>query len=281
MVIDSHPAEYLKIQSHLQKCGIGVPAVLSARRGRIIIEDLGDHSLYFLMQKHPENWRRYYRPVIAELTRMQVRGRKGMPCRRRYDLEHMRWEQAYFQKHFLGLLCGWTKNDLKRLTAEFRDLRHAAAEANRPFDGFFMHRDFQSQNIIFRCRRPRIIDFQSARIGPLTYDLASLLRDSYVQLPAGAEPVLIDCYLQHLRLLGIEAEPRLFDQAYRLTAVHRIMQALGAFANLGMNQNKKQFLAHLPRGSRLLISALKDLPWPRLTVYLQEAVAGKITGRYS
>lgn len=275
MVIDPHPAEYLKIHRHLRKCGIGVPAVRSVLRERIIIEDLGDRSLYALMKENPENWRRYYRSVIAELTRMQVRGRMRMPFRRRYDLEHMRWEQEYFQKYFLGLFCRCPKNDLRRLAAEFRDLRHAAAEANKPFNGFFMHRDFQSQNIIFRNRRPRIIDFQSARIGPLTYDLASLLRDPYVRLPAVVEPELINYYLQHLRLLGIAADPRLFYLAYRLTAVQRIMQALGAFVNLGINQNKKQFLAHIPRGIRLLMRGLKDLSRLHLMAYLQEATAGK------
>ena len=270
--------DYLNIQRHLRRRGICVPRVIKVMSGEILIEDLGDHSLYSLMQRTPRNWRVWYRPVIRELVRMQILGRKRPPIRCRYDDEHMRWEQDYFREHFLKSYCGYRDSDLRSLADDLKRLRLETAKANRPFEGFFMHRDFQSQNIIFKNRRPRFIDFQSARIGPLTYDLASLLRDPYVALGPGQEQELQSWYLKILNDRGLPAEPVLFHHAYELTSIQRIMQALGAFANLGLNKNKPHFLSHIPRGVVQLKRGMPVMPLPRLAALINEAFPAALTG---
>jgi len=263
--------EYLSIQRHLRRCKIAVPRLIKVMTGEILIEDVGDHSLYSLMRQHPQGWRGWYQPIIRELVRMQVLGRIKAPVRRRYDDEHMRWEQDYFREHFLKSYCGCADRDLRRATGDFRRLRFETAAANKPFDGFFMHRDFQSQNIIFRDHRPRFIDFQSARIGPLTYDLASLLRDPYVALGTNHERELLSWYLKLLDREGIPADDPSFDRAYQLTSIQRIMQALGAFANLGLNNNKPHFLSHIPRGVVQLKRGLQMIPLPTLASLIADS----------
>ncbi len=270
--------DYLNIQRHLRRRGIGVPRVIKVMSSEILIEDLGDHSLYSLMRRTPQNWRGWYRPVIRELVRMQILGRKRPPIQCRYDDEHMRWEQDYFREHFLKSYCGYRDSDLRSLADDLKRLRLETAKANRPFDGFFMHRDFQSQNIIFRGRRPRFIDFQSARIGPLTYDLASLLRDPYVVLGPGQERELQSWFLKILGDRGLPAEPVLFHHAYQLTSIQRIMQALGAFANLGLNKNKPHFLSYIPRGVVQLKRGMPVMPLPGLAALINEAFPAALTG---
>lgn len=271
LVCGADLAEFLGIQRHLRRRRIAVPRVMKVTDRELFIEDVGDRSLYELMRLDPGRWRGWYRPVIRELVRMQILGRSCPPFRRRYDDDHMRWEQSYFQEHFLKAYCGCRDRDLRPLTGELERLRLETARANRPFDGFFMHRDFQSQNIFIRRRRPRFIDFQSARIGPLTYDLASLLRDPYTTLGPGPERELISWYLKILAGRGLAAEPGRFQHAYQLVSIQRLMQALGAFANLGLNKGKRHFLLHIPRGLHRLERGLQIVPMPVLKRLLARA----------
>ena len=118
--------------------------------------------------------------------------------------------------------------------------------------------------LYIKNNRIRIIDFQSARIGPLTYDLASLLRDAYVDIDERTEEYLIFYYLDCLKKMGIEILKEKFLKIYSLTAIQRNMQALGAFANLSLNKNKTQFKKFIPRGLELLKLELRKSRFKKL-----------------
>ncbi|MCK4453188.1 nucleoside-diphosphate-sugar pyrophosphorylase, partial [candidate division WOR-3 bacterium] len=122
----------------------------------------------------------------------------------------------------------------------------------------------QSQNIYIKGKKAKIIDFQSARIGPLTYDITALLRDPYVNISKQVERKLIDYFLASLKKRGIRFKKREFLHIYHLTALQRNMQVLGAFANLSLNKNKVHFKKYIPRAIELIQDVLKKSEFKEL-----------------
>ena len=123
-----------------------------------------------------------------------------------------------------------------------------------------VHRDFQSQNILIHEEHAHLIDFQGLRPGLAHYDLASLLYDPYVHLTAGERSELLDFYLSlgHRSDLGeTRAE---FNEIYRLCALQRLMQALGAYGYLGIVRGRDQFLGHIPSALNSLREVVAEIP---------------------
>jgi aminoglycoside/choline kinase family phosphotransferase len=180
---------------------------------------------------------------------------------RSMDVDMFLWETDYFARYcvceYLGmgglLSADWEKE--RRLMAE-----HAAS-----LPKVCMHRDFQSENVLIHDDRIRFVDFQGARMGPAHYDAASLLFDPYVnQLEVDSVLVsgLIDYYFS-----GQEAGGRgrsFLQKDFYICAAHRLMQALGAYANLTVNRGKphySQFInPALKRLSHIFSAYLPDYP---------------------
>jgi len=120
-----------------------------------------------------------------------------------------------------------------------------------------MHRDFQSQNILFQDGLVRLVDFQGLRAGPLTYDVMSLLRDSYVDLGSDLREELLEYYRGQLAAAGGPDLDR--DELRAMTVVaglQRNMQALGAFSFLSRVKGKTHFRRYIPLGIRHLREGL-------------------------
>ncbi len=132
-----------------------------------------------------------------------------------------------------------------------------------------VHRDFQSQNIIIRDGQAHLIDFQGMRPGVSKYDLASLLYDPYVHLTETERAELFDVYRTFRERAGWPL--RVDDEEiFRLCAMQRLMQALGAYGNLGLVRGNKSFLNYIPTALASLRSILTAIPG---TEMLQEALA--------
>jgi hypothetical protein len=268
---DEHAEQYVKLQQHLYDRHIAVPNVswYDIAQHVVVLEDLGKESLYerTRLDNNPVD---LYHRALDELIKLQIDGRPGAPIDRYYDYEHIRWEQDYFTSFFLHQYCKLPMERLSMLSVDFERLASTLLEEAAPITDFLMHRDYQSQNIYIKNGHIRIIDFQSARIGPLTYDLASLLRDAYVVISEKMEMRYIDYYLAALRQRDIVVEKKKFLELYHLTALQRIMQALGAFANLSLNKQKRHFRNYIPRAVQLLVSGLRDMPFQHLTHVMHE-----------
>jgi aminoglycoside/choline kinase family phosphotransferase len=89
-----------------------------------------------------------------------------------------------------------------------------------------------------------IIDFQDARMGPDTYDLASLLRDSYVDLP---EPIVEDLVAHFLALRGQPADTRVFRRRFDAMALQRNLKALGTFGYQTAARGNPVYIQYIPR----------------------------------
>ncbi len=238
---------------HLQSNNIPVPRQYGwdADSSILLFEDFGDCKLHdFVLQKRKEEGntaavRYQYIQVIEALVTMQISGAESFNIdwcwdTPQYDKSLMlERESGYFLRAFWQGLLG--KDMPVGLLEEFAEL--ATQAACIPAD-FFLHRDFQSRNIMISAGTPRFIDFQGGRRGPLAYDLASLLIDPYVALSVEFQEELFELYQNAMGNLTKMAQEDL-KKDYAFLALHRNLQIVGAFAFLSEQRGKpffKQFL---------------------------------------
>lgn len=218
----------------------------------LLCEDLGTVQLFSVaraLDRHNPGDRQklgaLYRQIIGALLNMQLQAAAGFnldwccdtPA---YDKKLMlERESGYFLRAFWQDLLG--QQEPTPLAGEFDRLADIAAEAPAVF---FLHRDFQSRNIMIHDGRPRFIDYQGGRLGPLGYDLASLLIDPYVGLDQPMRQDLLRFYLTELQK-RLPVDEEIFHRHFLALAVQRHLQVLGAFAFLSRRRGKTFFTAYL------------------------------------
>jgi len=275
IVMDNPPVEgnaekenisYLKIGKHLFSKGITVACIYryDLEHGWFIMEDLGQKNLQEIAISSSDRINLYKR-VIELLIKIQLEGKEDFNPEwcyhtKRYDRFIMeRFESDYFLTYFLKGLLG-LKEGLSGLQGSFK---HLAKHASLADNYFFLHRDFQSRNLIIKRDKIGVVDWQGGRLGPLQYDLASLLIDPYVGLKKEEIIFLYDYYLKLLekRLPGISG---LFTRYYPYLAIQRNLQILGAFSYLSKIQGKNRFLAYISPALQSLEGLLEELDDPKL-----------------
>ncbi|MEN8140273.1 MAG: phosphotransferase [Thermodesulfobacteriota bacterium] len=252
------------IGSHLAERGVAVPHVYGWDRhhGVVLLEDLGSCHLHDLVQAAPDfaRLRPYYRQAVEALLVLQVDGRQGFDLSScwsgdRYDFDLMIEKEA---NYFLNALC----RDYLALVfepgpVEGELIAIARQAACQPAD-YLLHRDFQCRNLLVHDERIRIIDFQGARLGPLGYDLASLLIDPYAGLSSSAQEEIFGHYLALARVkLGLD--PENFRRGYTFLAIQRNLQILGAFAFLSKQRGKPFFAQFISPALRSLLRLLAQV----------------------
>jgi N-acetylmuramate 1-kinase len=227
-----------------------VPRLLAqdADLGVLALEDLGDVTL----QAHvgtsgADAHSALYQQAVAFIDVLQRRGRelaspRYTPYGVTFDIAKLSWELDFFVKYFLEAYRGARLGPIERaaLQTEFRAIVEDLASEPR----VLCHRDYHSRNLMLRDGRLFIIDFQDARMGPDTYDLASLLRDSYVDVPARA----VDDLIAHfLALQGREREAPAFRTRFDLMALQRTLKALGTFGHQAAARQNPVYIQYIPR----------------------------------
>jgi aminoglycoside/choline kinase family phosphotransferase len=250
---------YVKIGSHLKSKEIPVPVIYAFEpdRGWVIMEDLGRLRLQDVVAggKDPIH---LYRRIVGLLLQMQLECAEGFEtgwcCQTgHYDRSVMRlYESDYFRDAFLGLYLRLEK-DWRKLDPAFE---YIAGRASRSQNSFFLFRDFQSRNILVDDGRIGFVDWQGGRLGPLGYDLASLLIDPYTSLSSESQDTIFQVYLDLLE----KHDPVLADDLVRnfpYLALQRNLQILGAFGNLTRVHGKGHFEAYIPGAMHTLIELLR------------------------
>lgn len=271
-----------QIGRHLHQRGIPVPAIFGRQQesGAILFEDLGDIRLHDLVLAtdfaDPAARRRIvglYEQALIQLVAMQLDAAAGFedcwcwdsPCYNRQTMVER--ESGYFLRAFWQGLLG--RAIPAGLEDEFRSIAGQAAGA--PVH-FFLHRDFQSRNIMVKDGRIRIIDYQGGRRGPLGYDLASLLTDPYAALPEEIREHLLQFYLAELsRRLVFDS--REFLRYYSLLALQRNLQIVGAFAFLSQVRGKAFFAGFIGPAVAMLHARLREPLFQQCTVLRRTAEA--------
>jgi aminoglycoside/choline kinase family phosphotransferase len=247
---------YVTIGSFLAEQRIRVPEIYfhDAEEGLIWLEDLGERDLYSYRN---ETWlvrRAFYESALDQIAALHalpgsvcIEMKQHLPAE--FNSELYLWEQNYFFENCLGSYFKIDKAKLAHLTS--LPALKKIADRLASFPRVLVHRDFQSQNIIIRNGQAYLIDFQGMRPGLAEYDLASLLYDPYVDLSESERAELIAHYRGRQRANGIVLNGD-FNLKLRLCAMQRLMQALGAYAFLGLVKGNKKFLEYIPGALRSL-----------------------------
>jgi aminoglycoside/choline kinase family phosphotransferase len=259
---------YLMIGKHLFQKGLPIPEIhrFDLGNGWFILQDMGDRSLQEAA-KLQQNRIPIYEKVIELLFRVQTEGSGDFKtewcCQtEKYDRSVMRhYESDYFRDSFLCNYLG-LKKDWPELEEPFN---HLAEIASRADSHFFLHRDFQSRNILLSNDKIGILDWQGGRLGPLPYDLASILIDPYTELSAQERDQLYQYYL--VLLGGYQSklvDP--FKKYFPYLAIQRNLQILGAFSYLSKVQRKSFFEHYISPALKSLHGLLDERKDPRLSV---------------
>jgi N-acetylmuramate 1-kinase len=254
--IDFARMPFVKVAELFSLLPVPVPAILSFSDdlGIIGLEDLGDVTLQaHLGAATSAEHKALYRQAVSLIEALQRRGaRMGSsdypPYGIAFDVAKLTWELEFFAKHFLEGYRGITLDPAlrKAFTEEFSSIVEELAAEPR----VLCHRDYHSRNLMLHQGRLYIIDFQDARMGPDTYDLVSLLRDSYVDLSEAEVDDLIAFFLalrcgpgEQARAENDEEFRRRFD----LMAIQRNLKALGTFGFQTISRGNPVYIQYIPR----------------------------------
>jgi hypothetical protein len=229
--------------------GLPVPEIraVDGRRGIVLQEDLGDLSLQeALKEASPSQREELYRQALDQLVVLQreaARAPQRAACFQiAFDFEKLSWEMHFFWKHFLEgyRKCDLTVEDRAMISDGFHRLCAEIASWPR----VLTHRDFHSRNLMSYRDALYWIDFQDARMGPATYDLASLLRDSYVDL----DEDFVAERAEEFRQRAVPGEARdTFLRHFELMSIQRNLKALGTFGYMGTVRGSRVYMPYIPR----------------------------------
>lgn len=262
--IDYASMPFVSIAKLLAEVPLPVPKILhhSDPLGVLGLEDLGDVTLQaHLGAATPSEHAALYRQAVGFIARMQERGEALRsdaypPYRIAFDVEKLTWELEFFVKYYLLAYKGATPPEAEReaLRREWSTIVDELASEPR----VLCHRDYHSRNLMLHDGSLYIIDFQDARMGPDTYDLVSLLRDSYVDLSPQQVDSLIANFLA--RRGGDSNDESEFRRRFDLMALQRNLKALGTFGYMTTARNNTVYIQYIPRTMAYVKTNLAKYP---------------------
>lgn len=264
IIMDAPPSKegllpFVHIGTSLADFGITTPTVYAVDYdlGFALLDDFGD-ALLFNSLSH-DNANNLYGAAMTTLVRMQL-------CQpTTYHLPHfdgafMQTELALFKDWFLEsyLELSLDPHEISQLEASFHWLIHAIEQQPQTF----VHRDYHSRNLMVLSSNSMnnvqlgVIDFQDAMIGPVTYDLVSLLKDCYIQWPQDKiEQWLMQFYEQSCVKESYSFIE--FSRAFHLCGIQRHLKVLGIFCRLHLRDKKSAYLRDLPLTFHYVMAALE------------------------
>ncbi len=267
MVLALHPEPFaadslpqIVVGTLFRRLGIPVPAVIDQAPdlGILAVEDLGDETLQRWMTGRADP-APLYREAVDHLAALQtrgaaLRGEGALPFTLAFDAAKLTWELDFFRSEFLEAYRRVTLSPAasEALAGELSAVAGELAAEPR----VLCHRDYHCRNLMVRNGRLIVIDFQDARLGPGTYDLVSLLRDCYVELPEDLTAALTRRFLD-----AVPAQRTAdFQARFDLMSVQRHLKALGTFGHQVARLGRAHFAEPVPRTLAYLRRTLRARP---------------------
>ena len=247
---DSHP--FIKIANSLEQLGLNVPKVYAQNfeQGFFLLSDLG--STDYLTKINDSNADQLYQDAMQALLTLQSKNKIVLPA---YNLELLSQEMHLFIDWFLlrHKQLELSTSDIKMLEGAFDFLAQTALAQPQ----VSVHRDYHSRNLMVTAEQnPGVLDFQDAVIGPVTYDLVSLLRDCYVTWPADKVEKWLKHYHQIATNKGIlqQVTYQQLEVWFDLMGLQRHLKAVGIFSRLNYRDGKVNYLNDIPRTMKYVTS---------------------------
>ena len=239
---------YIKVAGLLREAGVSVPEIIAQdlENGFLLLSDLGTTT--YLDALDHDNASVLYAEALESLAKIQQASRPDVLPE--FDRSFILRELNLFPEWYIGKHLGAVLTDVQ--ATQLNQVFEAIAANILSQQQVFMHRDYHSRNLMHvndgSLPNPGILDFQDAVYGPITYDIASLLRDAYVQWD---EELVLDWvirYWQRAKQLGLPVNPDIdaFYRDFEFTALQRHLKILGIFTRLHHRDGKDQYLGDLP-----------------------------------
>lgn len=266
---DEHEQPFCSMTAVYAKAGLPVPVIVAVdgELGVVLQNDLGNTRLQdWLTGRTQQEVMKAYCEAIDLCIAIQKAteiAEGSIAARLAFDYEKLHWELDFFHKHYFG---SFLKRPLpeeiqNKLYKEFEEIAQELSSRPR----VLCHRDYHSRNLMVYRGRQYIIDYQDSRMGPRTYDLASLLRDPYVEL---SETQISDLYSYYLASSGQSEE---LAEEFELMTVQRIVKAIGTYSYQAGVRANNTYLPYIPRAARSVVEAASRLKrFPLLCELLAE-----------
>lgn len=246
---------YIDLQRYFSKRKVRVPKLVAynAEHGVLILEDFGDRLLLEVVHEDDQRKiQRLYENALDQLERLAVipvrDPRTSIAFARAFDRDLYNWEFMHFVEYALDqrLHHPPSVEERKKIVAELFKL----TEMYLRWEKLIVHRDYHSRNLmVLGPKKLGVLDFQDALLGPLYYDLASLLRDSYAKLDPKLQDQLVERYRKQMkrrRFQGTSSREE-FRRAFDLMGLHRNLKAVGRFCYIDQVKSNPRYLADVPR----------------------------------
>jgi N-acetylmuramate 1-kinase len=262
---------FAAVAALLQRIPLPVPRILghSDPLGIVALQDLGDVTLQaHLGATTATEHAALYQQAVRFIERLQRRGAElasdAHPSYRlAFDVGKLTWELDFFVRHLVEHYRGAALSAAERraLAEEWRSIAGELAAEPR----VLCHRDYHSRNLMLHGGALFVIDFQDARMGPDTYDLVSLLHDSYVDMGDRDRDELVSYFLALKRPDGGPASRDAggsleFRRRFDLMAVQRTLKALGTFGYQATTRRNPAYIQYIPRTLAYARSTMEKHP---------------------
>jgi aminoglycoside/choline kinase family phosphotransferase len=241
---------FVHVAKLLGAAGVHAPRVLASdlERGFLLLTDLGRTTYASALDDASAH--ALYLDAFDALVRWQGATREGeLPP---YDEALLRRELMLFPDWYVARHLGRTPAPAERATLDAAFAALIANNLSQP--RVYVHRDYHSRNLMVCTPNPGVLDFQDAVLGPITYDLVSLLRDAYIEWSEERELDWAIRYWERARKAGlpVAADFTQFWRDYEWMGVQRQLKVLGIFARLKHRDGKDQYVNDMPRVWRYL-----------------------------
>lgn len=231
---------FVDIAFRLRDAKVTVPKILVQNReeGFLMLEDMGSRHLLETIDER--NFVHFYDKAIDTIVKMQGAVTEALPA---YDEGFLRAEMDLMQEWYLEKYLGKSLSEEEQQTLD-EILNNITQGVLAQPQGYFVHRDFHSRNIMLNPHDEIVvIDFQDARVGAVTYDLVSLLRDCYVSF----DPQKIEALALSFRdKRGLDVDNATFIRWFDFMGLQRHIKVLGIFSRLYLRDGKEGYLKDIP-----------------------------------
>ncbi|HZX27648.1 MAG TPA: phosphotransferase [Telluria sp.] len=236
---------FIHVDGLLRDAGVTVPAIVArnVEQGFLLLSDLGTTT--YLQRLDSDNAPFMYSDAVDALIKFQLASKPGVLPE--FDRAFVQRELNIFPAWYVERHLGVTMTDAQQATLNTVFETITANVLAQP--QVYMHRDYHSRNLMWLEQgNPGVLDFQDAVYGPVTYDLASLLRDAYIQWD---EEIVLDWvvrYWQRAKQVGLPVHPDIdtFYRDFEFMGLQRHLKILGIFCRLNYRDGKSNYLGDLP-----------------------------------
>ena len=239
LMLESLPP-FVEINERLSHVKVRVPRIIvkNIELGYLILEDFG--STHYLDILNQENYQMLYKKAIDEIVKMQQSNATDLSL---YDKVFLHFEMALMQEWYLEKYLQTTLTKEQQSVIDTTLDTIANVVMSQP-QGVFVHRDYHSRNMMLTPKGDiGVIDFQDARVGAITYDLVSLLKDCYIEWDKHEVEQLA---LYYRDAVGLEVDDATFIKWFDFMGLQRHIKILGIFARLAIRDGKEGYIKDIP-----------------------------------